>query len=69
MNQSKMKVGDLVRVVGYPKGFALENNIGIITAIIPLKHGNHVQFLMLGRYNIMHESHLEVINESKNKEA
>jgi len=58
-----MKIGDLVRVVGYPKGFALENNIGIVTAIIPLKHGNQVQFLMLGRYNIMHESHLEVINE------
>jgi len=58
-----MKIGDLVRVVGYPKGFALENNIGIVTAIIPVKHGNRVQFLMLGRYNIMHESHLEVINE------
>lgn len=64
-----MKVGDLVRVVGYPKGFALENNIGLVTAIIPSGKGNLVQFLMFGMYHIMRESHLEVINESENKKA
>ena len=63
-----MKVGDLVRITGYPTVFT-KNMIGLVTAIIPLKRGNQVQFLMLGRYNIMHESDLEVINESQNKKA
>ena len=64
-----VKVGDLVKVVGYPEGFSLEDNIGLVTAIIPAHRGNLVQFLMLGMYHIMRESHLEVINESENKKA
>lgn len=63
----KMKIGDLIRIIGYP-GF-YDHEVGLVTAIIPLKHGNHVQFLMLGKYHIMHESDLEVINESQNKKA
>ena len=63
-----MKIGDLIRITGYP-GYFPVNNIGLVTAIIPLKRGNHVQFLMLGKYIIMHESDLEVINESQNQKA
>jgi hypothetical protein len=43
--------------------------VGLVTAIIPLKHGNQVQFLLQDKYIIMHESDLEVINESQNKKA
>jgi hypothetical protein len=64
-----MKIGDLVRIIGYPGFFDDSRHIGLVTAIIPMKHGNHVQFLMLGKYHIMHESDLEVINESQNKKA
>ena len=60
-----MKVGDLVRIVGYP-GYFTNNMVGLVTAIIPLKHGNQVQFLLQDKYIIMHESDLEVINESQN---
>jgi hypothetical protein len=63
-----MKVGDLVRIVGYP-GYFTSNMVGLVTAIIPLKHGNQVQFLLQDKYIIMHESDLEVINESQNKKA
>jgi len=57
-----MKVGDLVRIVGYP-GYFTNNMVGLVTAIIPLKHGNQVQFLLQGKYIIMHESDLEVLRE------
>ena len=62
-----MKVGDLVQIVGYPGFFEEKHHIGLVTAIIPMKHGNHVQFLMLGKYHIMHESDLEIISKGDNK--
>lgn len=61
-----MKVGDLVRIIGYP-GYFTDNMIGLVTAVIRLKNGNQVQFLMLGKYHIMHESDLETINKGGNK--
>ena len=63
----KMKIGDLVRIVGYPGFFDDSRHIGLVTAVISMKQGNHVQFLMLGKYHIMHESDLEIINIGDNK--
>lgn len=57
-----MKVGDVVRITGYPDLFT-KNVVGLVTAIIPLKRENQVQFFMLGKYHIMYESDLEVVSE------
>jgi hypothetical protein len=57
-----MKVGDLIHITGYP-GYFPKNNIGLVTAIIPSMRGNRIQFIMRGKYIIMHESDLEVLCE------